>query len=260
MNTHISKSTLQTHLSRRTFLSASLLAAAGAFVGRGGRYAQASAATQTAGAAASLTLADLPYAVDALEPYIDERTMMIHHGRHHAAYTRNTVNALAGYPDWGSRSLEEILADIPVLPESIQTTIRNNGGGHWNHDLFWEIMSPAGGGDPVGALGEAIIEKWGDFAGFQAEFKDAAMTRFGSGWAWLLVDADGKLQISSTPNQDNPLMHGLVSVTGTPVLGLDVWEHAYYLHYQNRRGDYVDAWWNVVNWTHVDTLYRMAKG
>lgn len=250
---------LEQHYSRRSFFKVATLATAGTLFGRLGADSAHAAGVVSGQGAGALLLADLPYGADALEPYIDQRTMEIHHGRHHAAYTRNTVNALEGHPTVAGRSLEQILAEIPRLPASIQTAIRNNGGGHWNHDLFWEIMSPEGGGEPVGALGEAITEKWGDFSAFQKEFKQAALTRFGSGWAWLLVDEHGELQISSTPNQDNPLMHGLVDVTGSPVLGLDVWEHAYYLHYQNRRGDYVDAWWNVVNWPHVDELYRMAQ-
>lgn len=245
--------------SRRSFLRTAALAGTGALFS--GRAVRAVDLPQSrVGGAANLSLADLPYAADALEPYIDRRTMEIHHGRHHAAYARNTVTALADYPEIGAQSLERILADIGNLPSSIRTSIRNNGGGHWNHELFWELMSPAGGGEPVGAVAEAIAEKWGSYTEFLAAFKTAAMTRFGSGWAWLLVDQDGELQISSTPNQDNPLMQGLVEVTGSPILGLDVWEHAYYLHYQNRRGDYVDAWWNIVNWPKVDALYRVARG
>ena len=245
--------------SRRSFFRMATMAAAGTFLGRAGALpARAAAGGSAALGAVALTLPDLPYPTAALEPYIDQKTMYLHHDRHHGGATRAMVHALEGYPNIGLRSVEEILADIPGLPASIRTTVRNNGGSHWNHSLFWEIMSPDGGGEPVGALGEAIDAKWGSFSAFQSDFRQAAMTRFGSGWAWLLVDDEGELQVSSTPNQDNPLMRGMVDVTGMPILGLDVWEHAYYLLYQYRRGDYVDAWWNVVNWPHVDALYRVA--
>ncbi len=201
-------------------------------------------------------LKDLPYPADALEPIIDAKTMEIHHGRHHAAYANNLKAALETHPEYASRTLEDLLADIPSLTKDIQLIMRNHGGGHWNHVLFWNVMSPSGGGEPSGVLAEAIEEQFDGFANFKKIFSRGAATRFGSGWAWLIVQDDGTLAVTSTPNQDNPLMHGLVDATGQPILGLDVWEHAYYLKYQNRRGDYIDAWWDVVNWTHVEALYQ----
>ena len=250
---------LERKLSRRDFLWTGALASAAGFFGAGTtRSVSAGPTERIAAAQPGIALPDLPYAYDALEPTIDARTMEIHHGRHHGGYVRNLVNSLSQHPGTAEMPLEVMLADIPALPEDMQTSVRNNGGGHWNHALFWEIMSPDGGGEPVGALADAINAQWGNTEAFQEEFNRAAATRFGSGWAWLLVDGNGDLQVSSTPNQDNPLMHGLVDVIGTPILGLDVWEHAYYLHYQNRRGDYIKAWWNVVNWPHVDALYRLA--
>ena len=201
----------------------------------------------------SFSLPDLPYAPTALEPHIDARTMEIHHGKHHAAYVNNLNAAVQGTEHEG-KSLEELFAQMSKLPPAI----RNNGGGHWNHSLFWHLMSPSGGGAPEGELAEAINAAFGSFDEFKKQFADAAAKRFGSGWAWLCVGADGKLFISSTPNQDNPLMD-LADQKGQPVLGLDVWEHAYYLHYQNRRPDYVTAWWNVVNWDEASRLYAAAK-
>lgn len=189
-------------------------------------------------------LPNLPYAFDALEPNIDARTMEIHHDRHHAGYTNNLNNAIAG-TDLESKSIEEILANV-----SGNVAVRNNGGGYYNHNLFWTVMSPDGGGAPDGALGDAINTRFGSFEGFKDEFSKAAATRFGSGWAWLIVDRAGKLAVTSTPNQDNPLMD-VAEVKGTPILGLDVWEHAYYLKYQNKRPDYIQAFWNVVNWNEV---------
>ena len=255
------KKIVQSELTRRNFLFTGAIAAVGSAFGlTGARSATGVESPGMARAEPMLALPDLPYAYDALEPTIDARTMEIHHGRHHAAYARNLANALRDDPSFAARPLESLLADIPLLPSNIQTSVRNNGGGHWNHNLFWEVMSPDGGGTPVGVLAEAINAQYGDFATMREQFSQAAATRFGSGWAWLMVDENGALAVSSTPNQDNPLMRGLVDDLGTPILGLDVWEHAYYLHYQNRRGDYIDAWWNVVNWPHVDTLYRMALG
>jgi Fe-Mn family superoxide dismutase len=189
-------------------------------------------------------LPDLPSAFDALEPHIDARTMEIHHDRHHAGYTNNLNNAIAG-TDLEGKSIEDILANV-----SGNGAVRNNGGGYYNHNLFWTILSPNGGGAPDGALGDAINSKFGSFDGFKDEFSKAAATRFGSGWAWLIVDRAGNLAVTSTPNQDNPLMD-VAEVKGTPILGLDVWEHAYYLKYQNKRPDYIQAFWNVVNWTEV---------
>jgi Fe-Mn family superoxide dismutase len=199
-------------------------------------------------------LPTLPYAEDALEPYIDARTMSIHHDKHHAAYTNNLNNALGDYPDLAAKSIEELLGDLASVPEGIRTAVRNNGGGYANHNLFWGVMSPDGGGKANGELGAAIADAFGSFDNFKDVFAKAAMTRFGSGWAWLYVDAGGKLVVSSTPNQDSPLMEGR-----TPVVGLDVWEHAYYLNYQNRRGDYIAAWWNIVDWGAAAANYAAAK-
>lgn len=199
-------------------------------------------------------LPPLPYAEDALEPHIDARTMGIHHDKHHAAYTSNLNNALANHPELAGRSLEELLGDLDSIPADIRTAVRNNGGGYANHNLFWEVMSPDGGGEPSGEVAEAIAAAFGSFAAFKTAFTQAGATRFGSGWAWLYLDDAGNLAVSSTPNQDTPLMLG-----HTPILGVDVWEHAYYLHYQNRRGDYLAAWWNVVNWDQVEANYKAAK-
>lgn len=200
----------------------------------------------------AFTLPDLPYAFSALEPNVDARTMEIHHGKHHAAYVNNLNAALQGTEHEG-KSLEELMANISSLP----TAVRNNGGGHWNHSMFWEIMSPNGGGTPTGDLASKIDSNFGNFDEFKKQFAQAAATRFGSGWAWLCVGEDSNLFITSTPNQDNPLMD-LAEKKGQPILGLDVWEHAYYLHYQNRRPDYIAAWWNVVNWKEVENRYRNA--
>ncbi len=199
------------------------------------------------------TLPELPYAHDALEPHIDTQTMQIHHGKHHAAYISNLNAALEGHGDLQSKSIEALLGALNAVPEGIRGAVRNNGGGHANHSLFWTSMSPNGGGAPSGALGAAIDRDFGNFGAFQEQFAKAAATRFGSGWAWLILDG-GKLAITSTPNQDSPLMEGK-----TPLLGLDVWEHAYYLHYQNRRPDYVKAWWNVVDWNAVGERFRTAS-
>ncbi|MCM3743359.1 superoxide dismutase SodA [Sporosarcina luteola] len=190
-------------------------------------------------------LPELPYAYDALEPHIDKETMNIHHTKHHNTYVTNVNNALEGHDELASKSVEELISDLNAVPENIRTAVRNNGGGHANHTFFWKILSPNGGGNPTGALAEAIDKKFGSFDAFKEEFAKAAATRFGSGWAWL-VSNNGELEITSTPNQDSPLMEGK-----TPILGLDVWEHAYYLNYQNRRPDYVSAFWNVVNWDEV---------
>jgi Fe-Mn family superoxide dismutase len=200
-------------------------------------------------------LPDLPYGFDALEPHIDARTMEIHHDKHHAGYTNKLNAALEGHAEWANKSIEDILGSLNQVPEDIRTAVRNNGGGFANHSLFWTVMSPNGGGEASGDVGAAISSAFGDFASFKDQFSSAATGRFGSGWAWLVVDGAGSLKVVSTPNQDSPISDGL-----TPVLGLDVWEHAYYLKYQNKRGDYVSAWWNVVNWAHVDELYKQAKG
>jgi Fe-Mn family superoxide dismutase len=198
----------------------------------------------------AFTLPALTYAFDALEPHIDARTMEIHHDKHHAAYVTNLNAAVTGTPMEGL-TLEALLANISTHP----MPVRNNGGGHWNHSFFWTLLSPNGGGAPTGALAAAIDAAFGSFDEFKKQFAQAAATRFGSGWAWLSVGADGKLFISSTPNQDNPLMD-VAEHKGRPILGLDVWEHAYYLHYQNRRPDYVGAFWNVVDWNAVNALFE----
>lgn len=198
----------------------------------------------------AFTLPDLPYAANALEPHIDAKTMEIHHGKHHAAYVANLNKALDSAAI-KETDLDKLLANgCSAVPENIRTAVRNNGGGHWNHSLFWEVMSPKGGGDPVGNLATAIKAKFGDFASFKEKFAAAGMGRFGSGWAWV-VKTDGGVDIVSTPNQDNPLMDGKKAV-----LGVDVWEHAYYLHYQNRRADYLAAWWNVVNWAKAEENFN----
>lgn len=194
----------------------------------------------------------LPYATDALEPHIDKQTMEIHHGKHHQAYVTNLNKALEGKPE-ATQGLEEIIKNIDQFPAAV----RNNGGGHYNHSLFWEVIGPNKGGEPTGELAEAINAAFGSFADFKTKFAEAGATRFGSGWAWLSVGADNKLVVSSTPNQDNPLMN-IAEVQGTPVLGMDVWEHAYYLKYQNRRPDYIAAFWNVVNWDAVADRFKKA--
>lgn len=195
------------------------------------------------------TLPQLPYAYDALEPYIDAQTMEIHHTKHHQGYVDNLNKALIDYPDLQTKSVEGLLKDLNSIPEAIRTAIRNHGGGHANHSLFWQLMSSQSRGEPTGKVAEAINSAFGDFAKFKDAFTQAGMTRFGSGWAWLVKDPSGKLQVISTANQDSPLSDGL-----TPVLGVDVWEHAYYLKYQNRRADYLQAWWQVVNWPKVEEL------
>ena len=199
-------------------------------------------------------LPSLPYPEDALEPHIDARTMSIHHDKHHAAYTNNLNSALEGHADLAGKSIEALLGDLNAIPEAIRTAVRNNGGGYANHNLFWETMGPDAGGAPTGDLAAAIDDAFGSFTAFKEQFAKAATTRFGSGWAWLYVGRDGKLVIGSTPNQNTPLMEG-----NTPLLGLDVWEHAYYLNYQNRRPDYITAWWNVVNWNAVAERYAAAQ-
>lgn len=191
------------------------------------------------------TLPALPYANDALEPHIDARTMEIHHTKHHQAYVNNLNAAIEKAPELANKSLDDLMRGINSVPEAVRTAVRNNGGGHWNHSLFWQIMGPGKGGEPTGKLADAIKSAFGDFTKFKEQFSAAGAGRFGSGWAWLVNDG-GKLSITSTPNQDNPLMEGK-----TAIMGIDVWEHAYYLKYQNRRPDYITAWWNVVNWDAV---------
>ena len=199
------------------------------------------------------TLPDLPYAYDALEPYIDEETMHLHHDKHHNTYVTNLNSAIEKYPELGEKTIEELLSDMDAIPTDIKTAVRNNGGGHANHSFFWEIMAPNAGGEPTGEIKEAINEAFGDFSSFKEEFKKAAAGRFGSGWAWLVME-NGKLAITSTANQDSPLMEGK-----TPILGLDVWEHAYYSKYKNVRPDYIAAFWNVINWDEVNKRFEAAK-
>jgi Fe-Mn family superoxide dismutase len=207
------------------------------------------------GADGTLALPPLPYAYDALEPYIDAETMELHHDRHHAAYVNNYNSAIEDYPDLQARGVEDLLRNLDTIPEDVRITIRNNGGGHVNHSLFWQIMSPDGGGEPQGELAEQINQTFGSFAEFQSAFEEAGTRQFGSGWVWLVADNEGNLQITTTLNQDNPIMEGAF-----PIMGNDVWEHAYYLNYRNRRAEYLNAWWNVVNWEAVGQRYEQAQG
>jgi Fe-Mn family superoxide dismutase len=197
----------------------------------------------------------LPYAYDALEPHIDARTMEIHHSKHHAGYVNNLNKALEGQAALQNKAVEELLSDLSAIPESIRTAVRNNGGGHYNHSMFWPSMAANGGGEPMGSLASSIAKTFGGFDVFKEQFSKAAATRFGSGWAWLVLNASGELSVMSTANQDNPVSEGM-----KPVVGLDVWEHAYYLKYQNRRADYIAAWWNVVNWKTVGELFERQMG
>lgn len=199
----------------------------------------------------AFTLPALPYAADALEPHIDKATMEIHHGKHHAGYVNNLNAALEKHPGLADKSLDELLSSLDALPDDIRTAVRNNGGGHANHSLFWQLMKAKGGGQPSGRLKKSIEETFGSFDEFKKQFAAAAATRFGSGWAWLVLNRKGELEVTSTPNQDTPIMEGKF-----PILGLDVWEHAYYLNYQNRRPDYVQAFFNVVNWDKVEDLFE----
>ena len=205
------------------------------------------------------TLPELTYDKSALEPHIDARTMEIHHDKHHATYVNNLNAALEKAPDLADKSIDALIADLASVPEDIRTAVRNNGGGHFNHSLFWSVIGPNAGGSPSGELAAAIDRDLGGFDAFKEAFAKAGATRFGSGWAWLIVGADGALHVTSTPNQDAPIMQGVAEVNGTPILGLDVWEHAYYLNYQNRRPDYIAAFWNVVNWDAVAERYAAAK-
>jgi len=239
--------------SRRAFLKTTGLVGAAGYLGVSGGQAAMSGG-------AGFRLPPLPYAPDALQPFIDAETMRIHHGKHHAGYTRNLNAALkqGGIP---AGDLEGLFLEIPALPVAIRESIRNNGGGYWNHRLFWEVMAPEGANGSVSAaLSSEIESTFGSMEAFQEIFSNAAGSQFGSGWAWLVVRSDGSLVVANTPNQDNPLMLGLVPEEeyGTPILGVDVWEHAYYLKYQNRRGDYVQNWWNVVNWDQVSANYAAA--
>ena len=209
----------------------------------------------------AFTLPDLPYPDNALEPVIDARTMEIHRTKHHQAYVTNLNKALESSPELASLTIDEICRRVATLPDAIKAAVRNNGGGHFNHSLFWNVMGPQGkGGAPTAELAAAIDAAFGSMDAFKEKFAAAAATRFGSGWAWLCVGGDGKLCVCSTPNQDNPLMTGIAECPGMPILGLDVWEHAYYLHYQNRRPDYVAAWWDLVDWNEVGRRFAAAKG
>jgi superoxide dismutase, Fe-Mn family len=211
------------------------------------------ATSQTPAAEPSFVLPPLPYAFDALEPYIDAKTMEIHHDKHHGAYVTNLNKAIEGNTELQRLTVDELIAQIDRVPENIRTAVRNNGGGHSNHSMFWTIMKKGGGGEPKGELAAAIKSVFGSFADFKTKFNQAATTRFGSGWAWLFFK-DGKLTLESLPNQDSPIMTG-----GKPVMGLDVWEHAYYLKYQNRRAEYIEAWWNVVNWDQIAQNFAEGK-
>jgi Fe-Mn family superoxide dismutase len=200
----------------------------------------------------------LPYPTNALEPHIDTKTMEIHHGKHHQAYVTNLNKALESAPELADKKICELISDLSVVPEAIRGAVRNNGGGHANHSFFWTLLSPNGGGEPTGKLAEAITAKFGSFDELKAKIEAAGATRFGSGWAWLCVNADKELCVCSTPNQDNPMMKGIAECPGKPILGIDVWEHAYYLNYQNRRPDYLKAIWNVIDWNKVGENYEAA--
>ena len=204
----------------------------------------------------SFTLPELSFSTNALEPHIDARTMEIHHGKHHQTYITNLNNALNGHDQLLSMQIEDLISDLSSLPESVQGAVRNNGGGHANHSFFWKSLSPSGGGLPSGALADSISSTFGNFDALKETFAKAALTRFGSGWAWLIQREDGTLAVTSTPNQDSPIMEGIADECGSPLIGLDVWEHAYYLNYQNRRPDYVAAFWNVLDWDQVSSRFK----
>jgi superoxide dismutase, Fe-Mn family len=238
-------------LNRRNFLA--LLSAGTGAIALGTYPIKNSWAADLAQAAEPFKLPPLPYAYNALEPHIDEQTMRFHHDKHHAAYVNNLNGAIAKHPELKGKSAEDLLRNLNSIPEDIRTVVRNNGGGHVNHTMFWEIMGPNGGGEPTGAIAAAIQKSFGDFASFKKQFNEAGAKRFGSGWAWLVRTQDGKLQVINTANQDSPFFEG-----NYPILGNDVWEHAYYLKYQNRRADYLNAWWNVVNWQAVEARFRQA--
>jgi Fe-Mn family superoxide dismutase len=251
-------------ISRRRFLGSVSIGGAAALLAPGATPTFARAplhtlsmleATIAAQAGATYTVPPLPYDYSALEPHIDTATMRLHHDRHHATYVTNLNNALANYPDLQGRDIVDLLYHIGDVPEAIRTTVRNNGGGHLNHSIFWATMGPTGGGQPVGALADAINTAFGDFAAFKAKMTDTATRQFGSGWAWLVLDGAKQLQVIGRPNQDAPVIDGLAAL-----VGVDVWEHAYYLKYQNRRADYLAAWWNTVNWESVAKRFDQARG
>ena len=237
-------------LNRRNFL---LLSGASISTIALGTFAKTSLAQSLDGSDGPFELTPLPYDYNALEPYIDEETMRFHHDKHYASYTNNLNKAVSTYPELASKSAEDILRDFDNVPEDIATTIRNNGGGYVNHKMFWEIMSPDGGGEPTGELASAINDAFGSFEAFKEEFNTAGSQQFGSGWAWLVLDGNNQLQVMGTANQDSPLMNGM-----SPIMGNDVWEHAYYLKYRNARGEYLNQWWNVVNWDEVNNRYQQA--
>lgn len=240
-------------VSRRTLVTTSVVAGVGMFGVTGGKgFAQSSTPVVTTPPDGPFTLPELPYPYEALEPHIDTLTMQIHHDKHHAAYVNNLNTALVDYPDLHTSTIEDLLTDLDALPEEIRTTVRNNGGGHFNHSLFWDLMTPESA-VPSGDLAAAIDRDLGGLESLQTTVSEAGLTQFGSGWSWVVVN-DGVLSVMSTPNQDNSLMDG----TGTPILGIDVWEHAYYLRYQNKRADYLTAWWNVVNWDTVASRFAAA--
>ncbi len=245
-------------VSRRSFVASAVVSGVAAgLLGRSGDASSPFAHFASQESHMPFTLPELPYAENALEPSIDAQTMNIHRTKHHKAYVDNLNKALEGQSAWANKSIEEICAGITQVPESIRGAVRNNGGGHYNHSLFWTIMCPKGtGGAPSAELKSAIEKAFGSMDAFKTQFADAGMKRFGSGWAWLIKKDDRSVAIVSTPNQDNPLMKGVVDITGTPLLGIDVWEHAYYLHYQNRRADYLAAWWDIVNWNQVNARFK----
>jgi len=207
-----------------------------------------------------IKLPELPYAYNALEPHMDEQTVRIHHDKHHATYVTNLNAALDKHPEWHGKSLEELAANLKSVPEDIRTAVRNNAGGTWNHNLYWDLLAPNAGGQPSGELLADIKKTFGDFAAFQQKLNATAVGHFASGWGWLYIDANGKLAIGSTPGHDNPLMAGTANLIGKPLLVVDVWEHAYYLKFQNRRADFVGGFWNMVNWKKVESLYAAARG
>jgi superoxide dismutase, Fe-Mn family len=243
-------------LNRRHFLLL-LGASAGAFALDGCAFAEENTKSEKQTPASSqsgaVKLPPLPYAYDALEPHIDKATMQFHHDKHHAAYVTNLNKALDKYPQLKGKSVEELVRNLNSVPKDIRITVRNNGGGHINHSMFWEIMKPNGGGQPTGKIAEAIKQNFGSFENFKKQFNEAGTKQFGSGWAWLVRTKDGKLAVTSTANQDTPLMEGIY-----PIMGNDVWEHAYYLKYQNRRAEYLDAWWNVLNWDEINKRFATA--
>lgn len=243
-------------LNRRHFLFL-LGASAGAFALDSCAFAQnAPSANQTSPAkTGAIELPPLPYPYEALEPHIDAATMRFHHDKHHETYVKNLNAALDKHPELKNTSVEQLLRDLNSVPEDIRTTVRNNGGGHVNHSMFWRIMKPKGGGEPTGAIAEAINQNFGSFAAFKKQFNQNGAARFGSGWVWLVRNQDGKLEVTTTPNQDSPLTFGKY-----PIMGNDVWEHAYYLKYQNRRPDYLDAWWNVLNWDEINKRFAASRG